>query len=373
MKMTSAFLVFGTQAGAGQTTAPCGRGSETERILSRDQRERCLCNRFASSVGKVQAPDTSLRPAGVLLRSLLCLAFAATALAQQSADDVRIHVEPVQHNIYLLAGAGGNVTVQVGSEGVLLVDTGLTPATPKLLAEIHKLSPGRVRYIINTHMHPDHVGGNVAIAKMFTDDPAQPLKIIGHENVLNRLTAKVPGQPAFPEAGLPIDEYATATKNLHFNGEAVIVYHEPNAHTDGDSVVLFRGADVISTGDIFTPDSYPFLDIERGGSVQGEIAALNHILQMTVPAHTQEGGTYVIPGHGRICDDADVVEFRDMVVIIRDRVRDMVNKGMSLEQVKAARPSRDYDTEYVSSNSFVKADQFVEAIYKSLKQGGSSR
>jgi cyclase len=312
-------------------------------------------------------------------RLILCcawLALGAAAQSQSTVDDVRIHVEPVQHNIYLLAGAGGNVTVQAGPEGVLLVDSGLAPATPKLLAEIRKLSPGRIRYIINTHMHPDHVGGNAAIAKMFADDPAQPLKIIGHENVLNRLTVAVPGQPAFPEVGLPIDEFATATKNVHFNGEAVVIYHEPNAHTDGDSIVLFRGSDVISTGDIFTPGSYPFLDVDRGGSVQGEIAALNHILQLAVPAKTQEGGTYVVPGHGRICDDADVVEFRDMVVIIRDRVQDLVTKGMTLEQVKAARPSRDYDTEYVSSNSFVKSDQFVEAVYRSLtrsKQGGAAR
>jgi cyclase len=304
-----------------------------------------------------------------MTRTLLILFTLAGAAPAQTGTDVRIHVEPVQHNIYLLAGAGGNVTAQVGSEGILLVDSGLTPATAKLLDEVQKLSPGRVRYLINTHMHPDHVGGNVAIAKMYAGDPAQPLKIIGHENVLNRLTAPVPGQPPFPEAGLPIDEYATATKNVHFNGEAVIVYHEPNAHTDGDSVVLFRGSDVISTGDIFTPDAYPFIDIERGGSVQGEIAALNHILQLAVPAHTQEGGTYIVPGHGRICDDADVVEFRDMVVIIRDRVRDMLQKGMTLEQVKAARPSRDYDTEYVAANSFVKADQFVEAIYTSLSRG----
>ena len=315
-------------------------------------------------------------PRPLLILQIAWLALGAAAQSQPNADNVRIHVEPVQHNVYLLAGAGGNVTVQVGAEGVLLVDSGLTPATPTLMAEVRKLSPGRVRYIINTHMHPDHVGGNAAIAKMYAGDPAQPLSIIGHENVLNRLTASVPGQPAFPEAGLPIDEYATATKNLHFNGEAVIVYHEPNAHTDGDSLVLFRGSDVISTGDIFTPGGYPFLDIERGGSVQGEIAALNHILQLAVPAKTQEGGTYVIPGHGRICDDADVVEYRDMVVIIRDRVQDMVKKGMTLEQVKAARPSRDYDTEYVSSNSFVKGDQFVEAIYRSLtpsKKGGASR
>jgi cyclase len=307
---------------------------------------------------------------------VLCLARAG-AQPQQNFDTVQIHVEPVQHNIYMLVGAGGNTTVQLGSEGVLMVDTQFAPLAPKLMAEIRKLSPGPLRYIINTHMHPDHVGGNAAIAKLAGYDPTLPLKIIAHENVLNRLTATVPGQPRFPDEGLPIDEYATPQKNLHFNGEAIIIYHEPNAHTDGDSVVLFRGSDVISTGDIFTPDGYPFLDIERGGSVQGEILALNHILQLAVPAKTQEGGTYVIPGHGRICDDADVVEFRDMVVIVRDRVRDLIQKGMTLDQVKAAKPTRDYDTEYVTNNSFVTADRFVEAVYKSLapatEHGGASR
>jgi glyoxylase-like metal-dependent hydrolase (beta-lactamase superfamily II) len=299
-----------------------------------------------------------------------CLTVAtglAIAQPQQNFDNVQIHLEPVQHNIYLLAGSGGNITVQVGNEGALMVDTGFEPLVPKVMAEIRHLNPGPIRYIINTHVHPDHVGGNAAIAKLAGFDSALPLKIIAHENVLNRLTASAaPRQPLFPEEGLPIDEYATPQKSLHFNHEAVIVMHEPNAHTDGDSLVLFRGSDVISTGDIFTPGGYPFIDIDRGGSLQGEIAALNHILQLAVPAKTQEGGTYVVPGHGRICDDADVVEYRDMVVIVRDRIRDLIQKGFTLEQVKAAKPTRDYDTEYVKANSFVTADRFVEAAYTSL-------
>ncbi len=312
-----------------------------------------------------------------LYAGLLAACAISANSQQQNFDNVQIHVEPVQHSIYMLVGAGGNTTVQVGSEGVLMVDTQFAPLAPKLMAEIRKLSPGPLRYIINTHMHPDHVGGNAAIAKLAGSDPALPLKIIAQENVLNRLTVTAPGQPPFPEQGLPLDEYGTPTKNLHFNGEAIIIYHEPNAHTDGDSVVLFRGSDVISTGDIFTPDGYPFLDIEHGGSVQGEILALNHILQLAVPTKTQEGGTYIVPGHGRICDDADVVEFRDMVVIVRDRIRSMIQNNMTLEQVKAAKPTRDYDTEYVTANSFVTADRFVDAVYKSLSHateaGRSSR
>jgi cyclase len=277
-----------------------------------------------------------------------------------------VHVLPVQKSVYLIASAAGNATVQIGEDGVLLVDTGSAPMAQKLFAAIRTLSSKPIHTIINTHLHSDHTGGNEALVKLGVGGP-QPPRVMAQENTFNRMmAAAVAANANTPASALPMDAYFTPTRDFFVNGEAIVLYHVPAAHTDGDTLVHFRGSDVLSTGDVFTPDLYPVIDIANGGSVNGEIAALNRILELTVPAKFQEGGTYVVPGHGRICDEAEVVEYRDMVTIIRDRVADLAKKGLTLQQVKAARPSRDYDAEYGADTGFWTTDMFVEAVYRTI-------
>ena len=270
-----------------------------------------------------------------------------------------VHVFPVQGDVSMLVGPGGNITVQAGKEGLVVVDTQTAAAAPQVMATLRTISAASIIWVINTSLDADHIGGNEALLKLGGSNEASlRARVIAHENILNRLIA-APSRVA--DAASINDTYFRSPKDFLFNGEAVMVYHMPNAHTDGDSVVLFRKSDVLSVGDIFTPDRYPVIDLANGGSVQGLIDALNRILEMAVAGKYQEGGTFVIPGHGRLCDEADVVEFRDMVTIIRDRVQDMIKQGMTLEQVKAGKPSRDYDTQYRGS-----PDVFVESIYRSL-------
>jgi cyclase len=314
---------------------------------------------------------------GILFLSLV-IAAASLHAQRPNFERTEIQVLPVQGNVYLLASPLGNVTVQVGKTGVLLVDTSYPEMTPKLMAAIRKLSDKPVRYIINTHVHPDHTGGNENFAKVFgsatevsvVNTPGstatQTVQIYAHDNVLARMSKPDGGRPAAPDTAWPTETFIGNEKELYFNGEAVLMYHEPAAHTDGDTIVYFRGSDVIAAGDIFITTGYPVIDLERGGSLQGIIDGLNHILDITVPAHHEEGGTYVIPGHGRICDEFDVLEYRDMVTIIRDRIQTMIRKGMTLEQVKAARPTLDYDPQYGPASGSAAADRFVEAAYRSL-------
>ena len=256
----------------------------------------------------------------------------------------------MQGNVHLIAGAGGNVAVQIGEDGVLLVDSGTEQMSAQVLAAIRRLSDRPIRYIVNTHLHADHIGGNAAIAAAGASIGAaralEGAEIMGHENVLLRLSKPAAGVAAVPYKDLPTATYFTDEKDFSFNAEAVVLIHPPAAHTDGDTMVFFRSSDVVSTGDIFVTTSYPVIDAENGGSLQGIIDALNHVLKLAVPRHNQEGGTVIIPGHGRLCEEHEVLEYRDMLVIIRDRIREMVGRGASLDEVKRARPTLDYDARY---------------------------
>jgi len=316
------------------------------------------------------------------MRHLLIGTAVALAAIQHLAAQTALTVLPVQGSVHLIAGAGANIAVQVGSKGTLLVDTPPAALVPQVMAEIRRLSPNPIRYIVNTSVDPAHVGGNAALstpaggrgtggAPFGFVGVGRP-SIVAQENVLNRMANPPAGQPATPGATIPTTTYYLPSMDFSSNGEAIILYHQPGI-SDSDSIVLFRRSDVIATGDVFTPDRYPAIKLDQGGSVAGLIAALNKVLELAVPEAFSEGGTKIIPGHGRISEETDVAEYRDMIVIIRDRINDLIKKGRTLDQIKTERPSRDYDAEYGASREA--ADRFVETIHRSLTQrpgGGRS-
>lgn len=289
--------------------------------------------------------------------------------------DVRI--VPVQGSVYLLAGAGGNMAVQIGDDGVLLVDSGLGMFTDKVLAAIRQLSDKPIRFILNTHAHADHVGGNEGLARagsrvgggLVVAGPAGTgASIIAHETVLLALSAPAGTPSPMPVAAWPTDAYPGESKEVYANGEAIQLLHQPAAHTAGDSVVFFRRSDVIVTGDLFTLTGYPVIDAKSGGTFTGLLDGLNRIIDITIPKDWQEGGTMVIAGEGRIADEADLVEYRDMLTIIRDRVRHSIEKGLTLDQVKAERPTFEYDGRYGSTTGAWTTEMFVEAVYQDLRK-----
>lgn len=310
---------------------------------------------------------------------LLCCASAACSAAGQpkqaapGQEAPGIGVLHVRGNVYMLVGDKSNATIQVGEQGALLVDTLDAASIEALLSAIDSLSDKPVRHIINTHVHADHVGGNpvawLAGDTLFnrnystTDGTTAGAPIYAHENVLNAMSTAEDPRP-FEE--WPSSTYFTESKDLHFNGEAVRIFHQPNAHTDGDSIVHFRGSDVIATGDVFQTTTYPFIDVEHGGSLGGIIDALNRIIEMAVPEALQEGGTLIIPGHGRLCDESEVVEYRDMLTIIRSIIQERIKEGMTLSQIQAARPTFGWDVRYGSDSGPQTTEQFVEAIYNEL-------
>ena len=285
----------------------------------------------------------------------------AGTVQAQNFDSVQVETRPVQGKVYMLIGAGGNVTVQIGNDGVLVVDTQFAPMAPKLLAAIRKLSDKPVRYIINTHVHGDHSGGNEALAK------ADGAIIIGHENVLKVMSAAKDGSSddrfRQPKGAWPTETFRDR-KTLSFNGEEIELIHIPTAHSTGDTLVHFKGSGVISGGDIFAITRYPVFDFDGGGRISGMIEGLNRIAAAASP--TAQIRTYIVPGHGRLCDREDVVKYRDMTLVLRDRIQALVRKGLTLEQVKSAKPTRDYDPLYGAASGLAATDSFVEDVYQSL-------
>ena len=277
----------------------------------------------------------------------------------------------VQGNISMLAGAGGNITVQTGKDGVLLVDSGSAAMGEKVAEAIRTLSRGQVTYIVNTSDRGDHVGGNEHFARIgrplaIARAAQAPVFIIAYSTVLDRMSDRN-AKPPIPDRALPNDTYSVPQKNISFNGEAVQIFHQP-ATTDGDSIVLFRRSDVVSAGDLFDPTRYPHIDLKTGGSLQGVLEGLNRLRQMVIPADHVEGGTMIIPGHGRVSDMADLAVYHQRDTIVRDRLQDMIARGMTLEQVKAARPTRDYDPVYGSTAGNWTTEMFIEAAYNSLRR-----
>jgi glyoxylase-like metal-dependent hydrolase (beta-lactamase superfamily II) len=293
------------------------------------------------------------------------------AQAQGAGPAGDLIVVPVQRQVYMLVGAGPNIVVQVGERGALVVDPGPVATGAKALAAVRGINKsGRpLQYIIDTAFDLDHTGANGLFAKSGWRevDPNEPVPILSHEKVMRRMTAPT-GQkdPRESPEDWPTDTYFDELKELSFNGESIQIFYAPAAHTDGDSIVYFRGSDVIAAGDIFVTTTYPVIDVEHGGTVNGVIDALNHILELAVPAEKQEDGTLIVPGHGRLCDEADVASYRDMVTIVRDRIANAVQKGMTLEQVKASTLTLEYDARYGRTPGPGSRDQFIEAVYKTV-------
>ena len=269
----------------------------------------------------------------------------------------------VQGNVHMIVGAGANIAVQVGEDGVLVVDTGNAGPSDKVLAAIKELAPGKeIRWVINTGMDANHTGGNEQISKAGRTVNGNIAAIVAHENTAARMI-----KAGVADAARPFNTYFEASRDFPFNGEPIVLYHDDASSDDTGTMVMFRRSDVIAAGDLFGTDAYPVIDLANGGSIDGTIAGLNRMLDLTVPSKMlEEGGTYVIPGHGRISDEHDVAMYRDMLVIIRDRIKNMVEKKMTLEQVKAARPTLDYDGRYGSDAGPWTTAMFIEAIYREM-------
>jgi cyclase len=311
--------------------------------------------------------------------ALLAAAGGGFAAAPNGMDEAKgvvhdgaVHVLKVQGSVYMLVGAGANIAAQIGEQGIVLVNGGDGTKTDKIIAALRTVTDGPLRYIIDTSPDHDMTGGNIDLKQSGSPVVGGNLgrsnrgaAIVAAENTLNHLSGQM-REPAVAEEAWPNVTFFEGEKEIYFNDEAIRVMLAPAAHTDGDSMVFFRGSDVLYTGDVFNTVTYPVIRLEDGGTVNGVLDALNHALDIAIPKHEQEGGTYIIPGHGRLCDEHDLLEYRDMVTIVRDRVKEAIGKGMSLAQVKAAGFTKEYDPRWGATTGPWTTDMFIEAVYKSL-------
>jgi glyoxylase-like metal-dependent hydrolase (beta-lactamase superfamily II) len=297
-------------------------------------------------------------------------------LAQERAASAALETIQIRPNVYVIFGAGGNVAAHVGEDGVILVDSGSTAMADKVLQAVKAITDQPIRMIINTSADLDHVGGNDTVGRTgvainpdsFSDE--EHATVLAHENVLLRMSGSGDDK-LYPSALWPTETYTAKTRSMYLNDDAVQVMRQIGAHSDGDSIVLFRRADVIATGDIVDLRHFPVIDATSGGSIQGELDALNRLLELTVPAMPlvlKPGRTLLVPGHGRISDYGELVDYRDMVTVIRDIIQSMIDKGMTLQQVKAANPTQGYRRRYGADSGPWTTDMFVEAVYSGLKK-----
>jgi glyoxylase-like metal-dependent hydrolase (beta-lactamase superfamily II) len=303
--------------------------------------------------------------------ALAFAAAAAGALAVALDAAAELRTTHVAGNVHLITGAGGNVAISVGTSGIMTVDSGNAAQSEQLLVEIRKTSTGPLRYIINTGVDPERIGGNETLRRAgatFTGGNATVVAgvdvgaaIVAHEAALLRMASA----EDIPVAAQPTETFYVPRVDFHFNGEPVEVIYQPNALDDTNVAVHFRRSDVIVTGDVFRLDSYPVIDVDNGGSIQGVLDALNSFIDLAVTEELSEGGTRIVPGHGRICDEADLVRYRDMVTIIRDRVATMKSRGQTLAAIKAAKPTLDYESRFGRNPEWT-GDDFIAAVYASV-------
>jgi cyclase len=281
---------------------------------------------------------------------LLAAAACGSALAQSTDfSDVEITAHHVAGSVHYLEGRGGNIGLSIGADGIVMIDDQFAPLTDRIVAAIEMLTDGEIRFLINTHVHPDHTGGNENFGGM-------GVPIMAHDNVRVRMTRGIRGEAPSPVAARPILTYANSV-HVSLNGEDIDIVKLPDAHTDGDSLIYFRTSNVIHMGDVFRTSAYPVIDTENGGTAAGTIEALRMAIEIAGPQ------TVILPGHGVLSTEADMQAFLDMLIDVEDRVSKMIDDGMTLEQVIAAAPTADYDADYGAP------ERFLTGLYTSLESG----